>query len=103
MLRSRKFEAIKKETIRKRVFLFILIYLVFITAYLSVHTLSKYVGTAEGEGSIQVAKWDVRATSESNTTMNIISGYNSTAFFTPSNLESIPVFPPGIISLTFSI
>ena len=62
MLRSRKFEAIKKETIRRRVMLFILIYLVFITAYLSVNTMSKYVGTTEGAGTVEVAKWeDIKA------------------------------------------
>ena len=74
MLRSRKFEAIKKETIRRRVMLFILIYLVFITAYLSVNTMSKYVGTTEGAGTVEVAKWEVSTGTNSTDTMNVVAG-----------------------------
>ena len=74
MLRQSKIYEIRKETTKKRISLFILVYFVFLTAYLSVSTLSKYVGSVEGDGTVQIAKWDVSARSDSNDVMNIISG-----------------------------
>ena len=74
MLRQSKIYEIRKETTKKRISLFVLVYFVFLTAYLSVSTLSKYVGSVEGDGTVQIAKWDVSARSDSNDVMNIISG-----------------------------
>lgn len=80
MLRQRKIYEIRKETTKKRVYLFILVYFVFLTAYLSVSTLSKYVGTAEGEGTVQIAKWEVFARTNSENVMNIISGNTTDSY-----------------------
>ena len=80
MLRSRKFEKLKKKTIRRRLIIFVLVYLIFITAYLSVNTLSKYVGISSGSGNIQVAKWEVSAISDSEDTMNIIAENTTAAY-----------------------
>lgn len=80
MLRQRKIYEIRKETTKKRVYLFILVYFVFLTAYLSVSTLSKYVGTAEGEGTVQIAKWSVSTRTNSENVMNIISGNTTDSY-----------------------
>ena len=74
MLRSREFEKIKKATMRKRIILFGLMYLAFMTAYLSMNSFSKYVGVSSGSGNVQIAKWEVYSNSNSENIVNMVAG-----------------------------
>ena len=96
MLRLRKQAVIKKEIIKVRLFLFILMYLIFLTAYFSLNTFSKYVGVVDGGGEVQVAKWEVSSTSESNSMMNIVAGNTE-------NTYEIKVTSTSDVGCTYSI
>ena len=80
MKRVRSKAIIKQEAFKERIILFIFVYLIFASLYFSVNTLAKYTGTVSGTGETQVAKWEVSATPNSNSPMNIIAG-NDTASY----------------------
>lgn len=80
MKRVRSNEVIKHEAFKERIIIFVVVYLIFLSFYFSVNTLAKYTGTVSGTGDTQVAKWEVSATSNSASTMNIIAG-NDTASY----------------------
>ena len=66
----------KKYKLKKKFYLFFLICLIFFISYLSLCTLSKYVGTTNGSGIATVAKWEVSYDLSNNEsdTLNIVSG-----------------------------
>ena len=80
MKRVRSKAIIKQEAFKERIILFLFVYLIFASLYFSVNTLAKYTGTVSGTGETQVAKWEVSATPNSNSPMNIIAG-NDTASY----------------------
>ena len=63
----------KRYKLKKKFIIFLSIYFVFLTSYLSVLTLSKYAGKIEKSGSISVAKWDVTAAIP-NGNVNVVAG-----------------------------
>lgn len=66
---------------KRKFFLFLLIYLFFITTYVSLNTFSKYISVANNRNTTQgVAKWDVSLdTSSSGNTINLINGNSSSS------------------------
>ena len=66
---------------KRKFFLFLLIYLFFVTTYVSLNTFSKYASTANSGTTTQgVAKWDVSLdTSSSGNTINLINGNSSSS------------------------
>ncbi len=96
MRRVRSKAIIKEEAFKERMILFIFVYLIFVTLYFSANTLAKYTGTVSGTGQTQIAKWDVSAVSNSNSTMNIIAG-NDTATY------EITVTSTSEVGCTYSI
>ena len=80
MKRVRSKAIIKQEAFKERIILFIFVYLIFASLYFSVNTLAKYTGTVSGTGQTQVAKWEVSATPNSNSPMNIIAGNDTDSY-----------------------
>ena len=80
MKRVRSKAIIKQEAFKERIILFIFVYLIFASLYFSVNTLAKYTGTVSGTGETQVAKWEVSATPNSNSPMNIIAGNDTDSY-----------------------
>ena len=80
MKRVRSKAIIKQEAFKERIILFIFVYLIFASLYFSVNTLAKYTGTVSGTGETQVAKWEVSATPNSNSPMNIIAGNENASY-----------------------
>lgn len=80
MKRVRSKAIIKQEAFKERIILFLFVYLIFASLYFSVNTLAKYTGTVSGTGETQVAKWEVSATPNSNSPMNIIAGNNTASY-----------------------
>lgn len=66
---------------KRKFFLFLLIYLFFITTYVSLNTFSKYVSVTNNKNATKsVAKWDVSLdTSSSGNTINLINGNSSSS------------------------
>ena len=67
---------------RKKLRLFLLMYLVVFTSVLSIITLSKYTGNSVGSGTMQIAKWDVTLNTSNNSSdnINLISGNNEISY-----------------------
>ena len=80
MKRVRSKAIIKQEAFKERIILFIFVYLIFASLYFSVNTLAKYTGTVSGTGETQVAKWEVSATPNPNSPMNIIAGNENASY-----------------------
>lgn len=70
------------EVKKKKLKLFLLFYLIIMTSFLSMITLSKFKSTVTGNGSIQIAKWSVSLNTGSNTSDNIdlIAGNNEISY-----------------------
>lgn len=70
------------ERKKKKFLVFLLIYLIMATSVLSIVTLSKYTSISSGNGSMQIAKWDVTINTSSNTSdnINLISGNNEISY-----------------------
>lgn len=66
----------KNEKIKKKFTTFLLVYFILFTSYFSIVTLSKYVGTSNGNGNKSIAKWEVSIDTSDNSsdTLNIIKG-----------------------------
>ena len=64
---------------KRKLFVFVLVYGLFVTSYFSLHTFSKFVSVANSKtGTKDVAKWDVTLdTSSAANSIDLISG-NST-------------------------
>jgi len=71
----------RKVTFRdkRKIFVFLLAYVLFITSYFSLHTFSKFVSVASSKtGTKDVAKWDVTLdTSSQANSIDLISGNTS--------------------------
>ena len=65
----------KVKVSKEKYVVFILMFIAIFTLYFNFNTLSRYAGTAQGNGSIQVAKWDVGIEDSLNSKIvNIVSG-----------------------------
>ena len=99
MKRVRSKAIIKQEAFKERIILFLFVYLIFASLYFSVNTLAKYTGTVSGTGETQVAKWEVSATPNSNSPMNIIAGNNTASYkitvTSTSDNKLIKILPNG--------
>ena len=65
----------QKRELRKRIIDFLIIYFLVFTLNFTTNTFSKYVGRIDGNGKMNIAKWEVTVDNEiSNKTINLVSG-----------------------------
>ena len=75
MKNARHAKSVKKVQLKRKLFLFLLIYFAIFTTYFSMNTLSKYTGLSSGNGNIDIAKWDVSIdTTGSTNPINLVAG-----------------------------
>ena len=64
----------RKETIKKRLMLFIFVYFALFSSYYTTNTFTRYVGVLSKIASTAVAKWDVSVSSNASTNYDVIVG-----------------------------
>lgn len=63
------------SVLKGKYIVFIFVFIAFFTLYFTSNTLSRYAGTTQGNGSMQVAKWNVGLEQRADPkTLNIVSG-----------------------------
>ena len=67
----------KKRKLKKKFVVFFSLYFVLLISYFTIYTFSKYVGTINKQGNINIAKWDVSILDNEDSTINIVSGNTS--------------------------
>lgn len=86
----------KKRRLKRKFKVFLTIYFVLFTSFLSVDTLAKYAGNSSGTGTISIAKWDVSLVGDDNNSINIIKG-NTTQEY------KLKVISKSDVGITYSI
>ena len=76
MMKERRAKRAKRVAIMKRLYKYFLWYFIFFTAYFSMMTLSKYIGTVTGTGTTTIAKWEVAVddTDNASNTLDVVIG-----------------------------
>ena len=69
----------KRRKLKKKFVVFLLIYFILLTSYLTSFTFAKFVGRIEKETSLEIAKWEVYTDTNDNSTnaLNLVSGNTS--------------------------
>ena len=82
MMKERRAKRAKRVAIIKRLYKYFLCFFIFFTAYFSMITLSKYIGTATGTGTTTIAKWevDVDDTVNASNTVDVVIGNTNPSY-----------------------
>ena len=65
---------IKKRRLKKKFKVFFSLYFILLISYFTVYTFSKYAGTIEKQENVDIAKWNVSVDSDSNSSLDVVSG-----------------------------
>lgn len=79
----------KRRRLKKKFVIFFSLYFILLISYLVSFTFSKFTSSINKTSTLEVAKWDVSISGESNVSLNVISGNTTENLETQSYILSV--------------